>query len=87
MHESPSLQIYTAKANTVWKESENMLSRIINNTVGTGIAVAVIGTLAIVLFVIAPPFNEQYVSSELQECGNIAILQNTRTRFSKYYKI
>ena len=58
-----SRQLFTAKANTIWRESETMITRLITNAIGTGATVAVCGLITIVLFVTSPEDSLQYLSA------------------------
>ncbi|KAF7796089.1 hypothetical protein EIP86_007260 [Pleurotus ostreatoroseus] len=55
-------QLYHAKANTIWPESETIITKLINHAIGTGTAVAVCGLITLVLFVTSPEDSLQYLS-------------------------
>ncbi|THH17015.1 hypothetical protein EW146_g3717 [Bondarzewia mesenterica] len=54
--------LYTAKAHTMWPESESLIARLITNAIGTGAAVAVCGLITLILFVTSPENSLQYLS-------------------------
>ena len=57
------LQLYTAKAHTMWRESANMITRLIAITVGSGAAVAICGLITLVTFVTAAETSYKYQAS------------------------
>ena len=57
------LKLHTARSNTIWQESETLITRLIRNTLGTGAAIAACGLLTLILFVTSPETSLQYLSA------------------------
>lgn len=65
-------QLYTAKAKTAWRRSESLLTRLIVNTIGTGLAVAGCGLLILVLFITASESSQQFLLPCVRLCARPA---------------
>ncbi len=55
------LQLYTAKQTTVFLDSDSLLASLIINTIGSGLAIALVGTITLVLFVTTVGASFQYL--------------------------